>query len=77
MVVIKNIEYAYIALLMKIILLFRRNTMYLYGPRYDDIRRNMFNWYIGPTEVIHFYNIMSSDEKNIIRNTALLILAKV
>jgi len=43
-------------------------------PRYDDIRRNyMFNWYTGPTEVIYFYNIMSSDNENTIRNTALFI----
>ena len=43
-------------------------------PRYDDIRRNyQFNWYTGPTEVIYFYNIMSIDNENTIRNTALFI----
>jgi len=37
-------------------------------------RRNyLFNWYTGPTEVIYFYNIMSSDNENTIRNTALFI----
>jgi len=74
MVLIKKIEYAFIVLLMQIILLSRMNTMFFYCPRYDNIRRNyMFNWYTGPTEVIYFYNIMSSDNENTIRNTALII----
>jgi len=43
-------------------------------PRCDDIRRNyLFSWYTGPTEVIYVYNIMSSDNENTIRNTALFI----
>jgi len=68
------IEYAFIVLILKIILLSMMNTMYFLIVLDDDIRRNdLFNSYTGPTEVIHFYNIMSSDNENTIPNTALFI----
>jgi len=42
--------------------------------RYDDTRRNyLFNWYTGPTEVIHFYILCRVIMKNTIRNSALSI----
>jgi len=47
---------------------------FFYCPCYDDIRRNyLFNWYTIPTKVKHCYNIMSSDNENTIRTTALFI----
>jgi len=75
MVLIKKIEYTFIVLFNEDNYIIEDEYHVFFNcPRYDDIRRNyLFNWYTGPTEVIYFYNIMSSDNEKTTRNTALFI----